>query len=85
MPLAQWFTVLPTQGPPTGTTASSWKQTEAALKFQLFAAFTPLPKFESLSACAAGAAKARAVAGRIAIIMIFFMYRQRRPGAGGCA
>lgn len=41
LPLVQWLTVFPSHAPPTGTTASSWKQTAAALKFQLLAALTP--------------------------------------------
>ncbi|MFD3663319.1 hypothetical protein ACFWVF_22455 [Streptomyces sp. NPDC058659] len=40
----------PVQAPPTGTTASSWKQTAAALKFQLLAALMPGPKLLSSSA-----------------------------------
>ena len=62
-------------GDATGTTASSWKHTAAALKFQLLAAFTPGPKLLSFSAEAsawAGEARARAAAGSRPSIMIFF-------------
>lgn len=67
---------LPVHAPPTGTTASSWKQTAEALKFQLLAALTPAPKLLSLSAWA-GAANARLAKASAATEMIFFMACQR--------